>query len=830
MGYAPRQYVPPFLSSLFAQYSQRTRLLTYGGRIGETSDSHLPSHDFWLLLLAAVGRKHESRSSSFGRVPAPPFAVHPPIGPSASDSLIAAHHHAHERALPHTPSRRHTRHRPTQADIDRRGRTDGLTDRLIHAPTHTHTMDDGSSMEIDGASYYNLGKRSFTVYQSDNQPDTPSQMEQPWVGLQPPIEPKAMQLYRSCVGFVSSLAGHTFGLATRAWMWLWQRRTTGQAHVEIVAVSTNEEDNKRRAIVRDKKDRTTAARTQPALNKGKAPAQPPIHQVAKTREQIQQKVSGQNYLPSPAPAPPVTTQSHDSEGGLRLEFNLCEVGSSSKQLYGLAGIEEVPGKFPDTNEQPKKIITPPASRPSSSQQDKAAVSYQFPKQELQQHNAVTTSQDPKQEPPWTTLIRTVIDDEDKRIQKSFGLNLRAYEAYLRDEKLRKKSKEDEYQRKNLTKPAPWTPKTPKLPKIAREAIAKKQSVDEKKRQEEQLRKDVEIESLIQRAKAVQVEPPAVKDLRMTFRRARLQRHIEEAEAAKVKEDAARSKDAAHQQRRKESDDARFAKDVKTMVEEQVADEAAKKKDEPIIPKLSQHWSDRVATAMATKDAKKVLATTVNGVELSRYDLGRLLPTGDRADGSGPQGWINDETVNGWYEAMVKTTNERKGREKRLGKVPAYEYYNTMWYKNYSEKGISSIKNWSKRKGIQGEKLLQVEKIFFPINGGSHWTLLIISPTARTIEFLDSLHGSATKGHTAAREWLAMELGDKYVAGEWNEKKVRSTPQLNGSDCGVFACINGFAVAKNRDYEDVRTEDGMMNARRYMVAVFLNGGFSGDFAF
>jgi len=697
-------------------------------------------------------------------------------------------------------------------------------------------MDESLLMDIDGSSYYGLGKRSFTVYQSEYRPNMPSQLEQPWVGLQPPIEPRAMQIYRSCVGFVSTLAGHTFGLATRAWTWFWQRPAQEQVPVEILAVSTSEKDNKRRAIVYGDQDMTNATgkqqqkwRPRPASSKGKSPIRPTIQQAAKAREQAQQQGSGQNYLPSPAPAPPMATQPYNPESVFRFEYKVYDVGSSSKQPPGISAIEEVPGTFPAVNEQPKKIATPPESRPTSAQQHTKAVIYQFPDKAPEQHNTAVTCRVPTQEPQWKAVVRPVVDEEDRRIQKSFGLNLRAYEAYLRDEKIKKKAKEAEREHKSPPKPAPWTSKTPKLPKIAREAIVKKQGEDEKKKQEEQQRKDVEIESLIQRAKAVQVEPPAVRDLRMSFRRARLQRRIEEAEAAKVKEDAARLKQEVHQQMNREAEKAHLERAAKKMQEGKEVEEAAKQK-EPVIPTLNQHWSNRVATAMATKDAKKVLATTVNGVELSRYDLGRLLPTGDRADGSGPQGWVNDETVNGWYEAMVKTTNERAGREKRSGKVPAYESYNTMWYKNYHEKGISSIKNWSKRKGIQGVKLLQAEKIFFPINGGSHWTLLIISPTAKTIEFLDSLHGSPQKGHMAAREWLAMELGDKYVAGEWKEKEVRSMPQLNGSDCGVFTCINGFAVAKNRDYEDVVTENGMMNARRYMVAVFLNGGFSGDFAF
>ena len=98
--------------------------------------------------------------------------------------------------------------------------------------------------------------------------------------------------------------------------------------------------------------------------------------------------------------------------------------------------------------------------------------------------------------------------------------------------------------------------------------------------------------------------------------------------------------------------------------------------------------------------------------------------------------------------------------------------------------------------------------------------------------MDSLR---EKGHkparffTRAREWLQMELGDKYVAEQWKELDSVSQEQENSDDCGVFTCMNALAAAKwpQATYEDVKAKS-MKDARKMMAAVLLNGGLKGDY--
>ena len=183
------------------------------------------------------------------------------------------------------------------------------------------------------------------------------------------------------------------------------------------------------------------------------------------------------------------------------------------------------------------------------------------------------------------------------------------------------------------------------------------------------------------------------------------------------------------------------------------------------------------------------------------------------------------TWTGWRlrGAPRKAANKESDNTRYLPALTEEMAYITT--KNASN-SVKGIKNWSRRQKIPGERLLSCDKIFFPINTGSHWQLLIISPKVRTIEMLDSMNGGASRWFNIAREWLQMELGSKYDAAEWKELDSKSSMQNNMNDCGVFTCFNALASAKGVDFSEVK-QSNMQEARRIMVAVLLNGGFHGD---
>jgi hypothetical protein len=294
------------------------------------------------------------------------------------------------------------------------------------------------------------------------------------------------------------------------------------------------------------------------------------------------------------------------------------------------------------------------------------------------------------------------------------------------------------------------------------------------------------------------------------------RQMDEAKAA-----------AAAQQ--KEAEEAEWAAQlqIETELNARDAEEAEAKRQaelkasisitDPLIKPVSETLADSIDKAMSVANPSRQVATLLDGSSLSKYDLERVVSNGGR----GTSSWLNDNAVNGWFKAIVERKKDEVGYKKTSSTSPPFAAMNSAWLDNVQKKGMKSISRWSKRMDVSGAKLLQSERIFFPINSGSHWTLLIISPQDRQISFLDSLGGEGPRYIAHAREWLAMELGNAYVADDWTEVIGQSSAQDNMDDCGVFTCLNGLASAKGREFTEVNP-DRMPLARRMIAAVLLSG--------
>nr|POE50042.1 ubiquitin-like-specific protease 1 [Quercus suber] len=298
----------------------------------------------------------------------------------------------------------------------------------------------------------------------------------------------------------------------------------------------------------------------------------------------------------------------------------------------------------------------------------------------------------------------------------------------------------------------------------------------------------------------------------------------EAEAHKLAEEAERNAVAhklAVEEVEREAEAHKLAKEAER--EALAASQEALINQRIVLP-LSQEWSTKVDETMATTNPNKILATAPSGADLRIKDFDCLL--GKNAQGA-KENWLNDEVVNGFLDAAIARELERTGHKK--SEPAPVATYHSGWYNTVTSNPdkMRAIARWSRRKHIQGEKLLQTRKVLMPINTGAHWLIIIISPLDRTIEVLDSLHGHPGKYFRIAREWLAMELGTKYVAAEWIESATRSSRQGNYNDCGAFTCFNALAAVKGVDYTVVNQAD-MQDGRRMIAAVLLNRGMTGDF--
>lgn len=361
------------------------------------------------------------------------------------------------------------------------------------------------------------------------------------------------------------------------------------------------------------------------------------------------------------------------------------------------------------------------------------------------------------------------------------------------------------------------------------------------------RRDQDVDGLIQRFKTVTYETSEEVRFREERRlrkrrladengpRARAQARAEE-ERRVLEEERAQEEQKVQERLRAEREAELKAQEEQQALE---AAQAAEKAEEEarkklLIRPLEPKWDAIVKDAMSTTNAHKVFSKSPDGSDITRYVLGRILP--QKCEGEviarngGKQGnsaWLNDECVDNWIAMIVARRLEEEGYVKGSNNTPSIAAYLSAFWKTYLDRGVGALSGWSKRKRIKGKKLLGVEKVFFPINNGSHWILLVISPKSRTIEVLDSLGGQPSPYFKFALEWLAMELGADYNPDEWERSPAKSSLQLNYDDCGVFTCVNALASAKNMAAADVVSVDGMKDARRMMVAVLLNGGFKGD---
>lgn len=246
---------------------------------------------------------------------------------------------------------------------------------------------------------------------------------------------------------------------------------------------------------------------------------------------------------------------------------------------------------------------------------------------------------------------------------------------------------------------------------------------------------------------------------------------------------------------------------------------------PLVASLKGEWEDKVNNAVHTNDHNRVVTTSIGGTELIPKDFGTLL---------GSRAWLNDEIINSYIEWVVEAANKLAPPNQAVGKekpVPKYIAHNSFFYENITKKGPTSTDRLMKRKGAPGKALMQVDSIIVPICRGSHWTVGVVRPAFKTIEYFDSFGGQSKlskefKAHM--RSWLQHQLGDYYVASEWEEPDTGCASQSNGWDCGVFVCTNAFCVAFGLE-TSCYVERDMEMQRRRIAAVLINRGFHGDFS-
>ncbi|KAI9679484.1 MAG: Smt3-specific protease [Caeruleum heppii] len=288
---------------------------------------------------------------------------------------------------------------------------------------------------------------------------------------------------------------------------------------------------------------------------------------------------------------------------------------------------------------------------------------------------------------------------------------------------------------------------------------------------------------------------------------------EQREATKVRQ-AAKAKVTREADARKA---AQTAQEAARTAEEIIA--AARARVIPTtaaLPALTTEWETKVEAAMNSNPTKE-LAWTPQGAALSRADFGTVLP---RSQLDRTSGWLNDEIVNAYLQLVTHHDNERTRRSRE---PPKHHAFNSFFYSNLRDKGPKSVSRWATKAGLGGKNLLRADHIFIPVHQGAHWTLAVVSPQARTLEYFDSLGGRGRDVFRNIQQWLSHELQDSWNEDEWKIEASGTPRQLNTMDCGVFVATTARMVRLGIEPAAAYSQADIPLQRRRMVAEFLNSG-------
>uniref|UniRef100_A0A7M4EHE4 SUMO specific peptidase 1 n=1 Tax=Crocodylus porosus TaxID=8502 RepID=A0A7M4EHE4_CROPO len=154
-------------------------------------------------------------------------------------------------------------------------------------------------------------------------------------------------------------------------------------------------------------------------------------------------------------------------------------------------------------------------------------------------------------------------------------------------------------------------------------------------------------------------------------------------------------------------------------------------------------------------------------------------------------WLNDEIIN-FYMNLLMERSKEKG-------LPTVHAFNTFFFTKLKTAGYQAVKRWTKKVDI-----FSVDILLVPIHLGVHWCLAVVDFRKKTITYYDSMGGRNTEACSILLQYLKQESLDKkrkeFDDNGWLQlcKKSQEIPQqMNGSDCGMFACKYADCITKDK---------------------------------
>lgn len=228
-------------------------------------------------------------------------------------------------------------------------------------------------------------------------------------------------------------------------------------------------------------------------------------------------------------------------------------------------------------------------------------------------------------------------------------------------------------------------------------------------------------------------------------------------------------------------------------EDEYEDEYEEEEEELV--QLTPDMEDVIDNALQNAPPGEVLVDKFN-TQITRHDVSTLAGLN----------WLNDEVINFYMNLLIE-----RGKNDNYPNVHAF---NTFFYPKLMKTGFQSVRRWTKKFDIFSNDILLI-----PIHLGVHWCLATVDFRDKSVRYYDSMLGDNNKCLEALLKYLEDEHQDKkqssYDTSGWTLENVKDIPQqMNGSDCGMFACM--FAEYLSRDAAITFDQQHMPYFRRKMV--------------
>ncbi|XP_060226873.1 sentrin-specific protease 2-like [Meriones unguiculatus] len=188
------------------------------------------------------------------------------------------------------------------------------------------------------------------------------------------------------------------------------------------------------------------------------------------------------------------------------------------------------------------------------------------------------------------------------------------------------------------------------------------------------------------------------------------------------------------------------------------------------PDVTVDMEKEISSALGPGSKDEILSCAFK-LQMTRGDLWTLRNTQ----------WLNDKVIN-IYMNLLMERNQSQG-------YPALHAFNTFFYTKLKSGGYRSVRRWTRAVNIFAKELILV-----PVHLGMHWSLAVTDLRKKSIVYMDS----TGQKRPDILELLFCYLREESKARrnsdlspvEWKQHSMSAEEipqQLNGGDCGVFAC-------------------------------------------